>query len=207
MDAQSIRIAPTHIQYKNRLVSLTRDAPWRGYVVALAPGLSARDAGRPPEPVPLAVTNKCLARINKSSVQAHATNKRGALSRRKLNMSLYFFLSLLAVLTGFATSLAIIYECVQRFRRRKPPVVLPLDGLQRDRPARPTEEWASKRPSDFTRLCASIKDLPPKQQASRVRDYFGILGGARPAEGRDRKGKRLTPGEIQRLEQRSRTRL
>jgi hypothetical protein len=43
-----------------------------------------------------------------------------------------------------------------------------------------------------------------------MRDYFGILGGARPAEGRDRKGKRLrrlTPGEVQRLEQRSHTRL
>jgi hypothetical protein len=122
-------------------------------------------------------------------------------------MSLYFFLCLLAVLTGFATSLAIIYECVQRFRRRNPPVVLPLDGLQRDRPARPTEERASKRPSDFSRLCASIKDLPPKQQSTRVRDYFGIFGGTRPAESGHRKGKRLTPGEIQRLEQRSRTRL
>jgi hypothetical protein len=62
----------------------------------------------------------------------------------------------------------------------------------------------------FSRLCESIKDLPPKEQANRMRDYFGILGGARPAEGRDRKGKRLrrlTPGEVQRLEQRSHTRL
>jgi hypothetical protein len=62
----------------------------------------------------------------------------------------------------------------------------------------------------FSRLCESVKDLPPKKQASRVRDYFGIFGGARPAEGRDRKGKRLrrlTPGEVQRLEQRSHTRL
>jgi hypothetical protein len=42
----------------------------------------------------------------------------------------------------------------------------------------------------FSRLCESIKDLSPKEQASRVREYFGIVGGARPAEGRDRKGKR-----------------
>jgi hypothetical protein len=78
----------------------------------------------------------------------------GGASRAEVNMSwhhpdLYFFLGLL---TGLAAFLAIIYECIQRFRRRKPPVVLPLDGLQRDRPARPTEERASKRPSDFSRL-------------------------------------------------------
>jgi hypothetical protein len=91
---------------------------------------------------------------------------------------LYF---LLCLLIGVATFLAIIYECIQKFRR-KPPVVLPLDGLQRDRPARPTEERASKRPSDFSRLCGSIEDLPPKEQASRVREHFGILGGARPPE-------------------------
>jgi hypothetical protein len=77
---------------------------------------------------------------------------------------LYFFVGLL---TGLAAFLAIIYECIQKFRRRKPPVVQPrrsnekavdlpsppkhptsprkylenvrpLDGLQRDGP-RPTE--------------------------------------------------------------------
>jgi hypothetical protein len=100
---------------------------------------------------------------------------------------LYFFLGLL---TGLAAFLAIIYECIQRFRRRKAPVVLPLGGLQRDRPAPPTEERASKRPSGFGRLCESTKDLPPKEQASRVREHFGIVGGARPAEGRGRKGER-----------------
>ena len=51
---------------------------------------------------------------------------------------LYFFLCLL---TGLATFMTIIYECI--VRRRKPPVVLkrakPLDGLQHDRP-RPTSE-------------------------------------------------------------------
>jgi hypothetical protein len=35
---------------------------------------------------------------------------------------LYFFLGLL---TGLAALLAIIYECIQKFRRRKPPVVEP----------------------------------------------------------------------------------
>jgi hypothetical protein len=114
---------------------------------------------------------------------------------------LYFVLFLL---TGLATFLAIVYECIRKFRR-KPPVVLPLDGLQRDCPARPTEERESRRPSNFGRLCESTDDLPPKEQARRLREYFGILGGARPAEGRNRR--RFTPGEVQRLEQRSRTRL
>jgi hypothetical protein len=143
---------------------------------------------------------------------------------------LYLFLCLLA---GFAMFLAIVYECI--VRRRKSPVVepsrsivdppsppkypplppkkylenvKPLDGLQREPPAR-TEERANKRPSDFGQLCENVEALPPKEQASRVVEYFGILGGARPAERRDRKGKRrrLTPGEVQRLEQRSHTRL
>ena len=46
---------------------------------------------------------------------------------------LYFFLFLLAGLTAF---LAIIYKCIQKLRRRESPVVLPLDGLQLDRPVR-----------------------------------------------------------------------
>jgi hypothetical protein len=37
-------------------------------------------------------------------------------------------------------------------------------------------------PSSFRRLCESIKDLPPKEQASRLREYFGIVEGARPAK-------------------------
>jgi hypothetical protein len=118
---------------------------------------------------------------------------------------LYFFLFLLA---GLATFLAIIYECIQIFRRRKPPVVepsrstvdapsppkkylenaKPLDGLQRDR-LRPTD--AGKQAAErFSRLCESIEDLPPKEQTSQVREHFGIFGGTRPTEGRGRKGKR-----------------
>ena len=113
---------------------------------------------------------------------------------------LYFFLFLLV---GLATFLAIIYECIQKFGR-KPRKYLknakPLDGLQRDRP-RPTEHvmeeigessrQASKQAAEqFSRLCESVEDFPPKDQASRVHEHFGIFGGARPAEGRGRKGKR-----------------
>jgi hypothetical protein len=167
----------------------------------------------------LAPTNKYLAQSNKPRTRGPASNKatgsaahssgaanrRGprcgvsallvftALSRReferKLKMSwhhpdLYLFLCLLA---GFATFLAIVYECVRH--RRKPPIALPLDGLQRDRPAR-TEERANRQPSDFSQLCENVEDLSPKKQASRVDEHFGIFGGARPADGRDRKGKR-----------------
>ena len=96
---------------------------------------------------------------------------------RKLNMSwndpnLCFFLFLLA---GFATFLAIIYECTQRFRRRSPeiwPLIL-------SSPGRPTEERAGGQLSDFSRLCESVEDLPPKEQARQARDYFGTFGGGR----------------------------
>jgi hypothetical protein len=50
-------------------------------------------------------------------------------------------------------------------------------------------------PSSFSRLYESIKDLPPKEQESRLREYFGIVGGARPAEGRGRKGKKRRKGK------------
>jgi hypothetical protein len=132
---------------------------------------------------------------------------------------LYFFLCLAASLAAFLVPSILDDELLAR--RRKPPVVeprrstvnektvdppsppqyvnppsppkylknvRPLEGLQRDRS-----------PSDFSRLSESVKDLPPQEQASRVREHFGIFGGARP--------RRLTPGEVQRLEQRSRTRL
>ena len=36
----------------------------------------------------------------------------------------------------------------------------------------------------FSRLCESIKDLPPKEQVSRVHEHFGIFGGAPPPKGR-----------------------
>ena len=106
-----------------------------------------------------------------------------ALNMSLHNPDLYFFLCLL---TGIAAFLAV--ECILKFCRPKPTVVLPLDGLQLDT-APPTEERASKLPSDFSRLSESVKDLPPKEQASRVRTHFGILGGAQPARGRGRRAK------------------
>jgi hypothetical protein len=136
-----------------------------------------------------------------------------ARAARKLNMSwhdpdLYFFLCLLA---GLAAFLAIIYECIQKFSRRKPPPVVeprrstvnqkavdppsppkylknvrPLDGLQRES-SRQAGKQAAER---FSRLCESVEVLAPKEQASGVREYFGIFGGGRPPEGRGRKGKR-----------------
>ena len=133
---------------------------------------------------------------------------------RKLNMSwhhpdLYFFLCLLAVSRRSWPKHHRRTHIHREFCRRKPPVVLPLDGLQRDSPAQPTEESASKRPSDFSRLCESVTPLPPKEQASRVREHFGIIGGACPPLNklRNRFRRRFTPGEVQRLEQRSHTRL
>jgi len=136
----------------------------------------------------------------------------------KLNMSWYhpdqyFFLCLAGSLAAFLAP-SIIDELTSTIgelfgRKRKPPVVepsrsivdppsppkypplppkkylenvKPLDGLQRDRP-RPAVER-------FSQLCESAKDLPLKEQASRVDEHFGIFGGARPAKGRDRKDKR-----------------
>jgi len=129
----------------------------------------------------------------------------------------YFFLCLAGSLAAFLAP-SIIDELTSTIgelfgRKRKPPVVeprrptvnekavdpplppkhppsplkylkkaRPLDGLQRDRP-RPAAER-------FSQLCESAKDLPLKEQASRVDEHFGIFGGARPAKGRDRKDKR-----------------
>jgi hypothetical protein len=45
-------------------------------------------------------------------------------------------------------------------------------------------------PSPFSRLYESIKHLPPKEKQSRLREFFGIVGGTRPGKGRGRKGKR-----------------
>ena len=86
--------------------------------------------------------------------------------------------------------------------------VKPLDGFRRERqglpapnPIRPSpgpehrlrelqrrfrSVGASKRSSDFSRLCESLKDAPPKEQASRLHEHFGIVGGARHSAGRGR---------------------
>ena len=122
---------------------------------------------------------------------------------------LYFFLSLLA---GLAAFLAIIYECIQKICRRKPPILDPSGSTppRRDLPApnpiRPgpgqetrlrdlQRRFRAARQADkqatgqFSRLCESVKDLPPKAQASRVHEHFGIFGGVRLAERRGRKRK------------------
>jgi hypothetical protein len=109
---------------------------------------------------------------------------------------LYFFLGLLAMFAGLAASLAVIYECIQKFRRRKPPVVEPrhstVNEKAGDSPSPPPPKYVDPpsppkhRPSPFSRLCESMKDAPPKEQASRVREHFGIVGGARPAVKRRR---------------------
>ena len=56
--------------------------------------------------------------------------------------------------------------------------VRPLEGLVRDPPL-PEERQAAGN-------CEGIKDVPPKTQASRVRDHFGNFAGARPVTQRSR---------------------
>jgi hypothetical protein len=117
---------------------------------------------------------------------------------------LYYFLSLL---TGIAALLAVIYEFPRRKRNRAKPLdvvgcqVKPLpravptpssratDAIARDGQKHVMEEIdESSRQADeraaFSRLCESIKDLPPEEQVSRVHEYFGIFGGAPPPKGR-----------------------
>ena len=97
---------------------------------------------------------------------------------------LYLFLCLLA---GLAALLAIAYEIFSR--RRKPPVIL-MKAMPLEPASVPDSRQADKREAErFSQLCESTNDLPPKEQASRVREHFGIFGGVRPVQGRGRKGK------------------
>jgi hypothetical protein len=122
---------------------------------------------------------------------------------------LYFFLCLAGGLAAFLVPSIIEDELLAR--RRKPPVVeprrstmnekaadppsppkyvdlpspppylknvWPLDGLQRES-SRQAGKQAAER---FSRLCESVEDLTPKEQASRSREHFGIFGGARPTK-------------------------
>jgi hypothetical protein len=70
----------------------------------------------------------------------------------------------------------------------------PLDGILPDRPQPAGEKHLTQKigqaGEQFSRLCESVKDLPPKEQASRVQEHFGIFRGARPANGRGRTDKR-----------------
>ena len=85
---------------------------------------------------------------------------------------LYLFLCLLA---GFAALLAITYELFSR--RRKPPVILMKAAA--NLPRRTSRQAGKQEAERFSRLCESTKDLPPKEQASRLRKHFGIFGGVR----------------------------
>ena len=133
---------------------------------------------------------------------------RPSAARDRMNISLhapelYYFLSLL---TGIAALLAVIYEFPRRKRNKAKPLdvvgceVKPLpravpapssratDAIGRDGQKHVMEEIdESSREADeraaFSRLCESIKDLPPKEQVSRVHEYFGIFGGAPPPKG------------------------
>ena len=95
---------------------------------------------------------------------------------------LYFFLCALA---GFAALMAINYEIVSR--RRKPPVIL-MQAMPLEPVSVPDSRQAGKQEAErFSQLCESTNDLPAKEQASRVREHFGIFGGVRPASQRSQK--------------------
>ena len=59
----------------------------------------------------------------------------------------------------------------------------PLDGQLQRESARQAGKQAAER---FSWLCESLEGLTLKEQASRSREYFGIVGGARPAVVRGR---------------------
>ena len=112
---------------------------------------------------------------------------------------LYLFLCVLAVL---AAVLAIAYELFRR--RRKPPVILmkampvmaeihesgpwskPMTGAaDLALASMPDSRQTGKQEAEqFSRLCESTKDLPPKEHARRAREHFGIFGGVRPGSRR-----------------------
>jgi hypothetical protein len=50
-----------------------------------------------------------------------------------------------------------------------------------DESPRPAGEQAAEQ---FSRLCENVKDLSPKEQASRMDRHFGVFGGAPPPKGR-----------------------
>ena len=58
-----------------------------------------------------------------------------------------------------------------------------------DESSRQTDERAA-----FSRLCESIKDLPPEEQVSRVHEYFGIFRRSAAPEGPSRSGTSLVVG-------------
>ena len=96
-------------------------------------------------------------------------------------------------------------DVVDQPQVKPPPRAVPLDRGQQDvgpsaaqrDPSLPTEEKhvrekidESPRPAgeqaaeQFSRLCESVKDLSPREQARRMNEHFGIFGGAPPPKGR-----------------------
>jgi hypothetical protein len=92
---------------------------------------------------------------------------------------LYIFLGLLA---GLAALLAITYEI---FRRRRKPPAIPMKVMPPEPASMPDSRQTGKQEAEqFSRLCESTEDLPPKELAKRERDHFGIFGGVRPVSRR-----------------------
>ena len=125
---------------------------------------------------------------------------------------LYYFLTLLAGIAALLASLY-AFSSPRRRNRAKPldivdqpqvkplPRPVPLDrgqqdfapaAAQRDR-SLPTDEKHAREKIDesprpageqFSRLCESVKDLSPREQARRMNEHFGVFGEAPPPKGR-----------------------
>jgi hypothetical protein len=59
--------------------------------------------------------------------------------------------------------------------------VAPVDNMSKTVPPK------TRSAEQFSQLCGSMKDAPPEEQTRRVREHFGVFGGARPARGLDRR--------------------
>jgi hypothetical protein len=116
---------------------------------------------------------------------------------------------LLALLMGASAINLILYLLRNRARRHEPPVghastsassspgrVFPESASENlsmrgeDKKANPLEGRNGPQPQAaqrFSKLCESMKDAPPEEQASRMREHFGVFGGARPVDSRRRR--------------------
>jgi hypothetical protein len=110
---------------------------------------------------------------------------------------------LLALLLGASAISLIRHQLRNRERRHGPPevrrastsapsspdCVRSLSMPREDKKANSLDERDRPQPhatDQFSQLCESIKDAPPEEQASRLRQHFGVFGGARPGESRRR---------------------
>jgi hypothetical protein len=63
-------------------------------------------------------------------------------------------------------------------------------SMRRENKANPLDRCDGPQPQaaeQFSKLCESMKDAAPEEQASRMRQHFGVLGGARPLDSRRRR--------------------